>query len=130
MKQVPIAALLFLTTGMCAADEPMAETAAHQQRSRVASDHCEDREQRPRETVWLRAVQEQVVVERHSDVERARRAHRPPTKALTAAGNEQERRQAPDERERQDRVDVDVLEQRAAVREEDAQRKQQPGWSA
>src|SRR5258708_16035982 len=107
-----------------------ADAAPTQERRRIARDDREDREQRPLQTTWLRGVEEQVVVERHADIERSCHPHRPSPEALPTARNKKKGGQAADQREREHGVDVDALEQRAAVSEEDAQRKQQPGGSA
>src|SRR5712691_10380151 len=48
-----------------------ADAAAHQQGGGVAGDDREDHEQRPYEPAGLGGVQEQVIVERHADVERS-----------------------------------------------------------
>src|SRR5713226_9117812 len=104
-----------------------ADAAAHQKSSGVVGDDRQDREERPHETIWLRGVEQQVVVERHADVERPGEPHRPPAEALPAAGYDKKCRQAPHQREREDQVDVDLLQHGAAERKEGAQRKQEPG---
>src|ERR1700682_473024 len=81
--------------GLPRADRPeerMPPNAApNQQRRRITGHDGEDREQRPHQTVGLRRVQEQVVVERHADVEGAGHPHRPTAEALAATRHDQER---------------------------------------
>src|SRR6266851_1190320 len=104
--------------------------AADQKRRGVARDDGEDREQRPRQPVVRRRVQQEVEVEGNADVQGAGHAHRPSPNALAPARDHEERREAAHHRDAQDQRDVDRLEQSPAVSEEIAKREQQPGGSA
>ena len=75
-------------------------------------------------------VEEQVVVERHADVQGAGQSHRPPAQPLAAAGQKEESAEANHQRERQHERDRDFLEHRAAEREKQAERVEQPGRCA
>src|SRR6266851_5755211 len=86
----------------------------------------EDGEQRPHEPTGLRRVEQQVVVERHADVERPSEPHRPPAQTLAAAGYDQKSREPANECKREHQRDVDLLEDGAAECKEGPKRKQQP----
>src|SRR6267378_6658761 len=105
-----------------------AEAAAHQQGHRVIGHHCKNHEERPNHAMRLRCVQQQVVVERHADVEGAGEAHRPAAEALPPTRHHKKCSEAADQGQRQDKVDVDLLEHCAAEGEEGAKRKEQPAW--
>ncbi len=103
-----------------------AEAAADEQGGRVTGDHGQDREQSPHQSVRLRCVEEQVVVERHADVERAGEPHRPPAETLPASGDDQKGGESAHQREREHQCDVDLLEHRAAEREKHTKREEEP----
>src|SRR5256886_15704552 len=103
-----------------------ANSAADQKGGGVTRDHREDREQSPGQAAGLGGVEQQVVVEGHPHISRARQANRPPAETLPPSRDEQECAKPADERERQNERDVDLLEHRAAEGEEHAQRVQEP----
>src|ERR1700730_2141285 len=80
--------------------------------------------------MWIRRVEQKVIVERHADVERTRETHRPSPETLPAPGHYKECREPADQHERQHEVDIHLFEHGAAEREETTKREQEPARRA